>query len=151
MPVFLLNDDDVIFPHPSYAEKDGLLAVGGDLSPERLLEAYRCGVFPWYNPGERILWWSLDPRFVLYPDELKISKSMRPYFNQKKFSVTYDTQFRQVMIQCRDQDRKRQFGSWINNDMIEAYTKITPFGICPFCGSLEGRKARWWIVRPFTR
>ncbi len=105
-----------------------MLAVGGDLSPERLLEAYRCGIFPWYNPGERILWWSLDPRFVLYPDELKISRSMRPYFNQNKFSITYDTQFRQVMVLCRDQDRKRQLGSWINNDMIESYSKLHQLG-----------------------
>ncbi|KAA3633660.1 MAG: leucyl/phenylalanyl-tRNA--protein transferase [Bacteroidetes bacterium] len=128
MPIFLLNDDDVIFPDPSFAEGTGLLAVGGDLSPDRLLEAYRHGIFPWYNPGEEVLWWSLDPRFVLFPDELKVSKSMRPYFNQKKFEVTYDTRFRQVMVLCRDQYRKQQFGSWISNDMIEAYVKLHELG-----------------------
>ncbi len=128
MPIFLLNDDDTIFPDPSFAEGTGLLAVGGDLSPERLLEAYRHGIFPWYNPGEEILWWSLDPRFVLFPNELKVAKSMRPYFNQKKFTVTYDKQFRQVMILCRDQYRKQQFGSWISNDMIEAYVKLHELG-----------------------
>ena len=128
MPVFLLNDNDTLFPDPSFAEKNGLLAVGGDLSAERLLEAYRNGIFPWYNPGEEILWWSLDPRFVLFPNELKVSKSMRPYFNQKKFHVTYDTQFREVMTLCRDQYRKQQFGSWISHEMIEAYVKLHEMG-----------------------
>lgn len=128
MPIFLLNDDDVIFPDPCFAEGTGLLAVGGDLSTDRLLEAYRHGIFPWYNPGEEILWWSLDPRFVLFPNELKVSKSMRPYFNQNKFEVTYDTRFREVMVYCRDQYRKQQFGSWISNDMIEAYVKLHELG-----------------------
>lgn len=128
MPVFLLNEHNIAFPDPSFAEESGLLAVGGDLSVDRLLQAYRSGIFPWYNPGEEILWWSLDPRFVLFPNELKVSKSMRPYLNQGKFSVTFDTQFRQVMVNCRDQYRKRQFGSWINDEMVEAYTRLHEMG-----------------------
>jgi leucyl/phenylalanyl-tRNA--protein transferase len=128
MPVYLLNEDNVAFPDPSYAEDNGLLAVGGDLSLDRLLEAYRCGIFPWYNPGEQILWWSLDPRFVLFPDELKVSKSMRPYFNQQKFQVTIDTQFKKVMTLCQNQDRKHQNGSWINDEMIEAYSELHKLG-----------------------
>lgn len=128
MPVYLLNDDDVLFPDPSHSEESGLLAVGGDLSPERLLEAYRSGIFPWFNPGEEILWWSLDPRFVLFPSELKVSKSMRPYFNQKKFHVTFDTCFEKVMSLCQVQERAGQLGSWISEDMIMAYTRLHKMG-----------------------
>ena len=128
MSFFLLNEHNVAFPDPSFAEESGLLAVGGDLSVNRLLQAYRSGIFPWYNPGEEILWWSLDPRFVLFPNELKVSKSMRPYLNQGKFNVTFDTQFRQVMVNCRDHYRKRQYGSWINDEMVEAYTRLHEMG-----------------------
>ena len=95
MPIFALSDE-LIFPDPKLAE-DGLLAVGGDLSAERLILAYKMGIFPWYNPGDPILWWSPDPRFVLFPDELKVSKSMRPYFNQKKFRVSFDQEFERVI------------------------------------------------------
>jgi leucyl/phenylalanyl-tRNA--protein transferase len=128
MPVFLLNKNNIAFPDPSFAEETGLLAVGGDLSADRLLEAYRSGIFPWYNPGERILWWSLDPRFVLFPCELKVSKSMRPYFNQKKFTVTFDTQFRKVMVLCKNQYRNGQRGSWINDEMVNAYVQLHEMG-----------------------
>ena len=81
------------FPHPNLANEDGILAVGGDLSSDRLLLAYQYGIFPWFNPGDPILWWSPDPRFVLFPSDLKVSKSMRPYFNQKKFRVTSNKAF----------------------------------------------------------
>ena len=91
MPVFWLSEENISFPHPELANEDGILAVGGDLSAERLLLAYRMGVFPWFNPGDPIMWWSPDPRFVLFPDELKVAKSMRPYFNQEKFKITFDT------------------------------------------------------------
>ena len=96
MPVFWLTDE-LSFPPAELANEDGILAVGGDLTPERLLLAYSQGLFPWFNPEDPILWWSPDPRFILYPQNLKVSKSMRPYFNQKKFTVTFDTQFEKVM------------------------------------------------------
>lgn len=125
MPVFWLSEDSISFPHPELANEDGILAVGGDLSPERLLMAYRMGIFPWFNPGDPILWWSPDPRFVLFPSELKVSKSMRPYFNQKKFTVTVDREFEHVMRSCQTQRRKGQLGgTWITENMIEAYTLL---------------------------
>ena len=84
MPVFWLSKDTLLFPSPELANEDGVLAIGGDLTTERLLAAYSLGIFPWFSPGEPILWWSPDPRFVLFPSELKISRSMRTYFNNKK-------------------------------------------------------------------
>jgi leucyl/phenylalanyl-tRNA--protein transferase len=87
MPIYLLSEDELQFPHPSLTSENGILAVGGDLSAERLILAYQYGIFPWFNEGDPILWWSPDPRFVLFPDELKISRSMRPYFNQKKIRL----------------------------------------------------------------
>lgn len=111
------------------ADPNGILAVGGDLSPERLLTAYTWGIFPWFNEGEPIIWWSPDPRFVLYPNDLKVSKSMRPYFNQQKFTVTFDTQFEAVMRSCQQQRRKGQFGgTWITEDMVEAYVRLHRLG-----------------------
>jgi len=125
VPVFWLSDDEISFPHPELANEDGILAVGGDLSQERLLLAYSIGLFPWFNPDDPILWWSPDPRFVLYPDELKVSKSMRPYFNQKKFHITIDQHFREVIIACQQQRRRGQGGgTWITNDMVEAYCQL---------------------------
>jgi len=88
MPVYWLSKDDISFPPAELANQDGILALGGDLSVERLLSAYQNGIFPWFNENDPFIWWSPDPRFVLYPDDLKVSKSMRPYFNQKKFQVT---------------------------------------------------------------
>ena len=96
MPVFWLDEQSLEFPAPELATPEGILAVGGDLSPARLLEAYAGGIFPWFNEGDPILWWSPDPRFVLFPDELVVSKSMRPYFNQKKFQVSFDQDFEGV-------------------------------------------------------
>ncbi|HMQ50426.1 MAG TPA: leucyl/phenylalanyl-tRNA--protein transferase [Saprospiraceae bacterium] len=127
MPVFLLSDTKIIFPDPALAHPDGVLAVGGDLSPHRLKLAYRKGIFPWFNEGEPLLWWSPDPRFVLFPSELKVAKSMRPYFNQKKFSVTYDRSFEAVMFACAE-DRKAQTGTWITHEMIDAYTRLHVLG-----------------------
>ncbi|MCB0631993.1 MAG: leucyl/phenylalanyl-tRNA--protein transferase [Lewinella sp.] len=133
MPIYLLPEDELIFPSPHLANEDGILAVGGDLSPERLLLAYRHGIFPWYNPGEPILWWSPDPRFVLYPSELRISKSMRPYFNQQKFKVTYDQAFAEVMKACQvrtaeKERRQRSIGSWITREMLAAYIQLHEMG-----------------------
>jgi leucyl/phenylalanyl-tRNA--protein transferase len=133
MPIYLLPEDELIFPSPHLANEDGILAVGGDLSPERLLLAYRHGIFPWYNPGEPILWWSPDPRFVLYPSELRISKSMRPYFNQQKFTVSYDQAFPEVMKACQvraaeKERRRRAIGSWITRDMLQGYIQLHEMG-----------------------
>lgn len=125
MPVFWLSEKDLSFPHPELANEDGILAIGGDLSVERLLIAYNNGLFPWYNPEDPILWWSPDPRFVLFPDELKISKSMRSYFNQRKFEVTFDTAFEKVIRNCKTQTRKGQVGgTWISEDMVNAYCNL---------------------------
>jgi leucyl/phenylalanyl-tRNA--protein transferase len=129
MPIYLLPDDEILFPPPNLATAEGILAVGGDLSTERLIKAYKNGIFPWFNPGEPILWWSPDPRFVLYPSELRVSKSMRPYFNQQKFKVTFDQAFDQVIKACQVRTseagrRRRAIGSWITDDMINAYTEL---------------------------
>lgn len=129
MPVFRLPDDEIVFPHPELADPNGILAVGGDLSPDRLLLAYEWGIFPWFNPGEPILWWSPDPRFVLFPDELKIAKSMRPYFNQRKFEVTVDRNFEDVIRACQIQKRDRQMGgTWITEEMVQGYCKLHELG-----------------------
>lgn len=122
-PVFWLDDDDAeLFPNPNWSEPSGILAIGGDLSLERLLHAYQHGIFPWYNPGDPILWWCPDPRFVLFPQELVVHKSLRSYFNQRKFKVSYDKCFREVISACRSTERKGQEGpSWITDEMLEAY------------------------------
>jgi len=129
VPVFRLPEDEIAFPHPELADPNGILAVGGDLSPERLLLAYEWGIFPWFNPNEPILWWSPDPRFVLFPDELRISKSMRPYFNQRKFEVTFDKEFERVIRACQQIKRDKQLGgTWITEDMVQAYCKLHELG-----------------------
>jgi leucyl/phenylalanyl-tRNA--protein transferase len=129
MPIYALSDE-LAFPNPSFAE-DGLLAVGGDLSQERLVLAYKNGIFPWYNPGDPILWWSPDPRFVLFPKDLKVSKSMRPYFNQKKYNVTFDTAFEQVIDNCAKVKRAGQgdLGTWITEEMRSAYIGLHKSGL----------------------
>jgi len=129
MPVFRLSDKNVAFPDPNLASEEGILAVGGDLSPERLLLAYQMGIFPWYNPGDPIIWWSPNPRFVLFPKELKVAKSMRPYFNQNKFEVTADQGFEEVMRNCQTQKRKGQpGGTWITGQMVEGYCRLNELG-----------------------
>jgi leucyl/phenylalanyl-tRNA---protein transferase len=124
MPAIWLSPTDIYFPKPEYFDTPDVVAVGGDLSPERLLLAYSLGIFPWFSENEPILWWSPDPRMVLFPDELKVSKSMRPYFNQNKFQVTYNTDFQRVMRSCMLNQRKGQDGTWINDDMIMSYTVL---------------------------
>ena len=119
MPIFRLIDEP-IFPSPELASPEGILAVGGDLSPERLLMAYRMGIFPWYSEGEPILWWSPDPRFVLFPHELKVSRSMRQVLKKDLFRITMDRNFRDVMAGCRA-PRRDQEGTWIDTDMSAAY------------------------------
>lgn len=123
------NDTSYKFPDVSLAleEPNGLLAIGGDLSPERLLSAYRHGVFPWFNPGEPILWWSPNPRAVLFPDKLKISRSLRKTLNKKIFTVTTDLVFDEVVAACAA-PRLKQQGTWITGDMRIAYGKMYELG-----------------------
>lgn len=123
---FLTNK--IIFPHVSQASQDGLLAVGGDLSVERLLLAYKQGIFPWYSEGEPILWWSPNPRFVLFPEKLKISKSMKQLLRNSIFKVTVNKAFREVITACSLIKRRGQDDTWITNDMIEAYVKLHALG-----------------------
>ena len=124
MPIYWLSEENIIFPKPELAEKEGVLAVGGDLSPERLLAAYSQGIFPWYGPGEPILWWSPDPRAVLFPAELNVSRSMRPYFNQRKFSLTFDHAFETVMRLCGKVRRH----TWITKEMVKGYSQLHEMG-----------------------
>ena len=116
------------FPESRWASKDGIIAIGGDLSTERLLLAYSKGIFPWYNEGSEIIWWTPDPRFVLFPKDLKVSKSMRQIIRSGKFKITYDTQFSQVIAQCKNTPRKEQDGTWITDEMEEAYIKLHELG-----------------------
>jgi len=117
-------DKRIVFPDPSLAEEDGLLAVGGDLSTNRLLLAYQHGIFPWYNDDTPILWYSPHDRFVLFPDELKISKSMRQVLRSNRFRVTFDQNFAEVINACSAIDRKGQGGTWITTDMKNAYIRL---------------------------
>ncbi|MET3501835.1 leucyl/phenylalanyl-tRNA--protein transferase [Mucilaginibacter rubeus] len=117
-------DERLIFPKPDLAEPDGLLAVGGDLSTKRLLLAYQNGIFPWYSDDTPILWYSPHERFVLYPDELKISKSMRQVLRSGKLRVTVDTCFNDVITACSTAPREGQDGTWIVPDMISAYNRL---------------------------
>ncbi|HEX7845930.1 MAG TPA: leucyl/phenylalanyl-tRNA--protein transferase [Chitinophagaceae bacterium] len=126
MPLFVL-DKELIFPPTHLAEPDGLLAMGGDLSPERLLLAYQNGIFPWYE-GDHILWWSPDPRFVLFPGELKISKSIKPLLNKEAFEFTINKAFSQVIHQCKKITRPGQEGTWITDEIEKAYTKMHKLG-----------------------
>ena len=112
------------FPPVETANADGILAIGGDLSPERLLLAYKSGIFPWYDDNDPIIWWSPDPRMVLFPEEFVVSKSMRNILNKNTFKVTFNTDFRSVIRNCRKIKRDGQRGTWITNDMLEAYCRL---------------------------
>jgi len=122
MPLFVL-EKKISFPPVEQAEPDGLLAIGGDLSVPRLLLAYQQGIFPWYE-GDHILWWCPDPRFVLFPEELKISRSMNRLLKKTKFRSTTDTAFEQVINQCKTIDRRGQEGTWISDEVKAAYTAL---------------------------
>lgn len=126
MPLFAL-DKELAFPPVHLAEPDGLLAMGGDLSVERLLLAYRNGIFPWYE-GEHILWWSPDPRFVLFPAELKISKSIKPLLNRNEFAFTTNKAFEQVINYCKETKRPGQEGTWITDEVEKAYCRLHELG-----------------------
>jgi len=133
VPVFLLSDT-IEFPPPHLASEDGLLAVGGDLSQKRLLFAYRMGIFPWFSNNEPILWWSPDPRLVLYPHEIKISKTLKKIIKKDVFIVTMDLAFNEVIKQCARVRLKKNQGTWIVKDMIDAYCNLHESG---FAHSVE--------------
>ena len=127
MPIYRLIQE-VVFPRPEQADPSGLLAVGGDLSSERLLEAYRLGIFPWYSGDEPILWWSPDPRLVLDLGDFKISRSLRKTLNKEIFDVTFDRAFGDVIRACALAPRDGQRGTWITDDMQEAYVHLHKLG-----------------------
>lgn len=127
MPVFRLQKHEIYFPNPTLACDDGLLAVGGDLCVERLLLAYTHGIFPWYNPGDEILWWCPHERFVIFPKEIHISRSMKKYIKKHTFTVKVNRDFADTMHRCR---AKREFaeGTWISDEMEEAYFALHQAG-----------------------
>lgn len=120
---------ELYFPPVEEASIEGVLAIGGDLSVERLLLAYRNGIFPWFNDDEPILWWSPPERMVVVPSIYKVSKSIRNLLNQNKFSVTFNQNFNEVIRNCQQVDRKEQDGTWITEDIIESYSKLNEMGI----------------------
>lgn len=127
--MFLLDSEEIAFPDPAlYDFEGGLLAMGGDLSPERIWFAYQNGIFPWFNPEDDILWWCPDPRFVLFPEDLKISKSMKKILREEKFTFTENKCFDEVMKNCQAAERKGQDGTWITDEMIKAYSTLHRFG-----------------------
>nr|WP_321514412.1 leucyl/phenylalanyl-tRNA--protein transferase [uncultured Pseudodesulfovibrio sp.] len=127
MTIYRLFDEPV-FPDPEEADADGLLAVGGDLSPQRLLTAYANGIFPWYGDDSPILWWSTNPRLVVFPEEFHLPRSLRRVLNKGTFSFTLDTRFSSVIRQCACCSRPEQDGSWIVDDMVEAYVMLHKLG-----------------------
>ena len=133
MPVYRLRENQVSFPHPELAEKDGLLAVGGDLSVERLLLGYCNGIFPWYNPGEEIIWWCPKERFLIFPAEIHVSRSMKKYIKKHKIEIRLNRDFQDTMHRCR-MKREQEEGTWIGDDMEAAYLALHKEG---FAASVE--------------
>lgn len=127
MPVYRLNENEISFPNPTLARPDGLLAIGGDLSVERLLLAYAHGIFPWYNPGEEILWWCPKERFVIFPGEIHVSHSMKKYLKKHELQIMLNRDFADTMHRCRV---KREFegGTWISDEMEDAYKRLHDAG-----------------------
>lgn len=128
MPVFQLTEE-IVFPPVDLAEPDGLLAVGGDLSEDRLLAAYSLGIFPWYSEGSPLLWWSPDPRTVLLPAELKVSRRLERVIRREEFQVTFDRAFAEVVRNCVEVHRTRSGGTWITAEMAEAYVRLHRIGL----------------------
>lgn len=132
--MFRIHTHKLEFPHPRYANEDGILGIGGDLSIDRLLLAYANGIFPWYNEGEPIIWYSPDPRMLLFPKDLKVSKSMKQVIKKNIFEIKYDTAFEAVMRACSTVPREGQEGTWITDDMLGAYIAMHKAG---FAHSVE--------------
>lgn len=126
----LLDPKIISFPDPESTDSEnGLLAIGGNLSPERIHFAYQLGLFPWFNPGEEILWWCPDPRFVLFPNDLKVSKSMRKIMRDEVFTFTENKCFHEVMEECKKTNRKHQDGTWISEELILSFVQLYQEGI----------------------
>lgn len=125
---YQLSDTEIWFPKPELAEEDGLLAVGGDLSPERLILAYQNGIFPWYSDETPILWYSPHERFVLFPDQLKVSSSMRKVINGGQFQITFNKAFPDVIKECAQIPREGENGTWITTEMQNAYISLHKLG-----------------------
>ena len=123
-----LDKNEIWFPNPDLAPGDFPLAIGGDLSPERLIFAYSSGIFPWYSEGEPIMWWSPDPRMVLFPENLKVSRSLRKVIRNKGFEVRFDTDFERVINMCASVKRPGQEGTWITDEMKKAYIELHNLG-----------------------
>lgn len=131
MPIPFLAPDDDLTPFPSVSsalsEPNGLLMAGGNLSPQRLMAAYKAGVFPWYEAGEPILWWSPDPRCIIWPEKIRVTRSLSKTLRSERFEVTENLAYREVMKQCGS-PRKGSTGTWVTNEMIEAYCKLNEMG-----------------------
>ena len=125
--MFLLSNE-LYFPPVTEADEEGILAIGGDLSTQRLILAYRNGIFPWYTDDEPIIWWCPNPRFVLFPDEIKISKSMRAVVKKQTYSFTINNCFNNVIKNCKTINREGQSGTWISEEVIDAYTNLHYLG-----------------------
>lgn len=128
MDIFPLSKFNIIFPDPKYASDKGLLAYGGDLNPNRIMQAYSHGIFPWFKENDPILWWSPNPRFVLELDEFKISKSLAKTLKKNIFQVKFNTNFEEVIRNCAKVKREDQDGTWITDSMIEAYCELHTLG-----------------------
>jgi len=133
VPIYRLRDE-IAFPDPTMAEPEGLLAVGGDLAPQRILTAYSFGIFPWYSEGDPILWWSPDPRLILEPGRMHVSKSLAKTIRRGRYRVTADTAFEEVIDRCAAKARADQAGTWITDDMRAAYVRLHELG---FVHSIE--------------
>ncbi len=116
------------FPHPATVAGSGILCLGGEVEVQQLLLAYQYGIFPWYNQRKPVVWWCPSPRYVIFPEKVKVSKSMRPYFNQQKFRVTYNAYFQDVIRFCQHIPREGQDGTWINEDIVNAYSRLHELG-----------------------
>ena len=130
----VLLGKELVFPPVEMASTEGILAFGGDLQPQRLILAYQSGIFPWYNEGEPIIWYSPEERMVLFPEELYISKSMRRLMAKNEFTLSWNKAFEQVIDQCQKSPRKDQLGTWITEDMKQAYINLHKMG---FAKSIE--------------
>lgn len=127
--IYQLDEQDIWFPNPEEAEQDGLLAVGGDLSPKRLMLAYHWGIFPWYSDETPILWYSPHERFVIFPEKIRVSKSMRQLLKKEIFTFSFDEDFGSVIDACATSERPDQDGTWITDDMKDAYIRLHHLGL----------------------
>ena len=137
--MYLLSKD-LVFPPVNLADKNGLLAIGGDLSAERLLLAYKSGIFPWYNEDEPIIWYSPEPRMVLFPKNLKISKSMKQIIRKNQFRATFNQNFSEVISNCKNSYREGQGGTWITDEMEQAYINLHHLGVAKSVEVWEGNE-----------